>query len=127
MILIGYANDVFVYRELLARGVSEYIVAPFDPISIIAAISRLYLDAGANKLGRSFAFIGAKGGVGSSTIAHNVASTIARAYGRDVILADLDLPFGSASLGFNLDPTTTASNKRSTMPAGSTTCCSSVC
>jgi pilus assembly protein CpaE len=105
VILIGYANDVSVYRELLARGVSEYIVAPVDPISIIAAISRLYLDARANKLGRSFAFIGAKGGVGSSTIAHNVASTIARAYGRDVILADLDLPFGSASLGFNLDPT----------------------
>lgn len=105
VIVIGYANDVSVYRELLVRGVSEYIVAPVDPISIIAAISRLYLDAGANKLGRSFAFIGAKGGVGSSTIAHNVASTIARAYGFDVILADLDLPFGSASLGFNLDST----------------------
>jgi pilus assembly protein CpaE len=105
VILIGYANDVSVYRELLACGVSEYIVAPVDPISIIAAISRLYLDAGANKLGRSFAFIGANGGVGSSTIAQNVASTIARAYGRDVILADLDLPFGSASLGLNLDPT----------------------
>jgi pilus assembly protein CpaE len=104
-IVIGYDNDVAIYRELLVRGVSEYLVAPVDPISIIAAISRLYLDAGASKLGRSFAFIGAKGGVGSSTIAHNVASTIARAYGRDVILADLDLPFGSASLGFNLDPT----------------------
>ena len=105
VILIGYANDVSVYRQLLARGVSEYIVAPVDPLSIIAAISHLYRDAGTSKLGRSFAFIGAKGGVGSSTIAHNVASTIARAYGRDVILADLDLPFGSASLGFNLDPT----------------------
>jgi len=105
VIVIGYANDVSLYRELLVRGVSEYIVAPVDPISIITAISRLYHDVGANKLGRSFAFIGAKGGVGSSTIAHNVAATIARTYGRDVILADLDLPFGSASLGFNLDPT----------------------
>jgi pilus assembly protein CpaE len=105
VILIGYANDVSVYRELLARGVSEYLVAPVDPISIIAAIARLYRDAGTNKLGRSFAFIGAKGGVGSSTIAHNVASTIARTYGRDVILADLDLPFGSASFGLNLDAT----------------------
>jgi len=104
VILIGYANDISVYRELLARGVSEYVVAPVDPISLIAAISRLYREAGAGKLGRSFAFIGAKGGVGSSTIAHNVASTMARAYGRRVILADLDLPFGSASLGFNLDP-----------------------
>jgi pilus assembly protein CpaE len=105
VIIVGYANDVSVYRELLARGVSEYLVAPIEPISIVAAISRLYLIAGANKLGRSIAFVGAKGGTGSSTIAHNVASTIARVYGRDVILADLDLPFGSASLGFNLTPT----------------------
>jgi len=104
VIVIGYANDVAVYRELLMRGVSEYVVAPIDPISLIIAIARLYPDAAKHKLGRCFAFIGAKGGAGSSTIAHNVASTIARAHRGDVILADLDLPFGSASLGFNLDP-----------------------
>lgn len=105
LIVVGYANDIALYRELLVRGVSEYIVAPTDPIAMIAAIARLYQNAGTDKLGRSVAFIGAKGGVGSSTIAHNVASTIGRTYGCDVILADLDLPFGSASLGFNLDST----------------------
>jgi pilus assembly protein CpaE len=105
VIVVGYANDVTIYRELLARGVSEYLVAPIEPMSVVAAISRLYLVTGASKLGRSIAFVGAKGGVGSSTIAHNVASTIARTYSRAVILADLDLPFGSASLGFNLTPT----------------------
>ena len=105
LIVIGYANDVALYRELLFRGVSEYMVAPIDPVTMIAVIARLYQNAGANKLGRSFAFIGAKGGIGSSTIAHNVASTMGRAYGCDVILADLDLAFGSASLGFNLGPT----------------------
>ena len=105
LIVIGYVNDVALYRDLLARGVSEYMVAPIDPIAMIAVIARLYQNAGANKLGRSFAFIGAKGGVGSSTIAQNVASTMGRVYGCDVILADLDLAFGSASLGFNLDPT----------------------
>src|SRR5262249_32810737 len=41
VIVIGYANDVNIYRELLRRGVSEYIVAPVDPISLIAGISRL--------------------------------------------------------------------------------------
>ena len=104
VIVIGYTNDVAVYRELLARGISEYLVAPVDPVSIVAAISRLYQD-GASKLGRILAFVGAKGGVGSSTIANNVASTIARNSGRDVVLTELDLPFGSASLDFNLDPT----------------------
>jgi pilus assembly protein CpaE len=104
VIVIGYTNDVAIYRELLLRGVSEYAVAPVDPLSMIAIISRLYRDAGANRFGRSLAFIGASGGVGSSTIAQNVASTIARSYSCDVILADLDLPFGTASLGFDLNP-----------------------
>ena len=105
VIVIGHANDVALYRELLARGVSEYMVAPVEPLAIISVIARLYQDSGAKKLGRTLAFIGAKGGAGSSTIAHNVASTVGRTYGCDVILADLDLAFGSASLGLNLNPT----------------------
>lgn len=105
LIVIGYANDVALYRELLARGVSEYMVAPIEPIAMISIIGRLYQETGGRKLGRSLAFIGAKGGAGSSTISHNVASTMARTYDCDVILADLDLAFGSVSLGFNLSPT----------------------
>src|SRR6266851_3619012 len=34
VIVIGYTNDVTIYRELLLRGVSEYIVAPFEPLSM---------------------------------------------------------------------------------------------
>jgi pilus assembly protein CpaE len=104
LIVIGHTNDVALYRELLARGVNEYVVAPIDTIAMVAVIAHLYRDAGAKKLGQSMAFVGASGGVGSSTIARNVASTMARGYSSDVILADLDLPFGTASLGFKLSP-----------------------
>jgi pilus assembly protein CpaE len=104
VIVIGYANDVAVYRDLLARGVSEYMVAPVDAVTIIGAISRLYQGAGTGKLGRSLAFVGANGGVGSSTLARNVASMIARQQGCDVILMELDLSFGSASVDLSLDP-----------------------
>ena len=103
LLLIGHANDIAFYRELLRLGVSEYIVAPGDPLSIIGAIARLYETAGTAKLGRSVAFIGAKGGVGSSLIARNVASTIARSYRGAVILADLDLPYGSANDEFDVE------------------------
>jgi len=103
VMVIGHANDIELFRGLLARGLSEYLVAPVEPMAIIAAISRLYHAAGAVKLGRSFAFVGARGGVGSSTVAQNVAASMARIYGSNVILADLDLPFGSAGLGFNLE------------------------
>ena len=104
VMVIGHSNDVRLYRELLKRGVSEYLVVPVDVMAIITAVSGIYHDAGTEKLGQVYAFIGAKGGVGSSTIAHNVAWTMARLFGSDVILADLDLPFGTAGLDFNLDP-----------------------
>ena len=107
--MIGNANDVAVYRELLFRGVSDYAVAPLDPLSIIALISRAYQDSETSRFGRVLAFVGASGGAGSSTIAQNVATTIARSYGCSVIFADLDLPFGTAGLGFDLNPSETIS------------------
>jgi pilus assembly protein CpaE len=74
-------------------------------MSVITGISSIYREPGSEKLGQVYAFIGAKGGVGSSTVAHNVAWTMARLIGSDVILADLDMAFGTAGLDFNLDPT----------------------
>ncbi|WP_441983888.1 AAA family ATPase [Microvirga sp. 2YAF29] len=103
LMAIGHANDIGFYRELIKRGVSEYALAPVDPVSLISSVSSIYGEASASKLGQTFAFIGAKGGVGSSTVAHNVASSISRRLSSDVMVADLDLPFGTASLDFNLD------------------------
>jgi len=105
VMIIGHSNDVSTYRELLRRGVSEYLVTPLDVMSLIGSISEIYHEEGTEKLGQMYAFIGAKGGVGSSTIAHNVAWTMAQVFGSDVTLADLDLPFGTAGLDFNQDPT----------------------
>jgi len=104
VMVIGHENDIALYRELMRRGVSEYAVAPLAPREIIAAIAAIYTDAGADKLGQVHAFIGAKGGAGSSTVAHNVAWTIGQRLGADVVVADLDLAFGTAALGFNLEP-----------------------
>lgn len=103
VLVIGRSNDISLYRELLRRGVSEYVVAPIGVTSLIAAISGIYREATSNKLGQVYAFVGAKGGVGSSTVAHNVGWTMARRFESDVVLADLDLPFGTAGLDFNLD------------------------
>lgn len=105
LMIVGHSNDVSTYRELLRRGVSEYLVTPVDVMTLIASISEIYHEEGTEKLGQMYAFIGAKGGVGSSTIAHNVAWTMAQVFGSDVTLADMDLPFGTAGLDFNQDPT----------------------
>lgn len=104
VLVIGRANDVELYRLLIKRGVSEYLVAPVDSARLIKSIADLYLDVGKAPLGRSIAFIGAKGGCGSSMLAHNVAWAIARGFENDVVLADLDVAFGTAGLDFNQDP-----------------------
>ncbi|PYE89248.1 AAA family ATPase [Phyllobacterium leguminum] len=104
VMVIGHSNDVWLYRELIRRGISEYIVAPVSLADIIAIISSIFIAPEAAPLGRSLAFIGAKGGVGASTIAHNVAWTISTRFESDVVIADMDLPYGTANINFDQDP-----------------------
>src|SRR5580704_3751926 len=68
VLIIGRVNDVELYRELIRRGVSEYLVAPLNPLDLIEVISGLYLDPDASPIGRVVSFIGARGGAGSSTL-----------------------------------------------------------
>ena len=104
VIIIGHLNDVSVYREMIRQGVNEYLVAPFSPLQLIESVTRLYVDPDAPPIGRSVAFIGARGGAGSSTLAHNVGWSISEAMREDTTIVDLDLPFGTAGLDFNQDP-----------------------
>ncbi|MGD9783082.1 MAG: AAA family ATPase [Hyphomicrobiaceae bacterium] len=104
VIVIGHSNDVILYREMLKRGVSEYLISPVSPMQIMEGISNLYNDPDSDPVGHVYSFIGAKGGVGSSTICHNVAWTLSEALSSTVIIADLDLAFGTTGLDFNQDP-----------------------
>ena len=104
VVIVGRHNDVLLYRELLKRGVSEYLVAPIEPMALMESISNLYNNPDTDPVGHVFAFIGAKGGVGSSTICHNVAWTLSEVLKSDVTIADLDLAFGTTGLDFNQDP-----------------------
>ena len=103
VIIVGEANDVELYRELMRRGASEYLVAPINPVHMIEVISGLYLDPDAAPLGKVIAFAGVRGGVGSSTIAHNVGWYIAETLKINTTIVDLDVPFGTTGLDFNED------------------------
>ena len=104
VLVIGETNDIALYRELMRRGVSEYLVPPLQPLQLINAISGLYADPAAPFVGRSVAVLGAKGGVGASTLAHNLAYALSERMQANTVLVDLDLPFGTAGLDFNQDP-----------------------
>ena len=104
VVVIGHYNDVGLYRELIRSGISEYVIAPISMVDIVSVISTIFVDPEAEPIGRSIAFVGAKGGVGSSTIAHNVAWTMSSLFKSEVVVADLDLAFGTANINFDQDP-----------------------
>ena len=104
VIVIGRVNDVVLYREMIRRGVSEYLIAPVGALDIVRSICGLYGSPEAKPVGRVIAVLGAKGGVGASVVAHNVAWAIATDLALDAVVTDLDLPFGTAGLDYNQDP-----------------------
>lgn len=104
VIVIGHHNDIGLYRELVRRGISEYLIAPVHPIDVVRAVSTLFHSPSAKPVGRIVAVVGAKGGVGASTVAHNIAWAVARDLSLDAVITDLDLAFGTASLDYNQDP-----------------------
>jgi pilus assembly protein CpaE len=104
VVVIGHVNDVILYRELMRRGVSEYLIAPIDIMSLLRSLSELFAGPEAEPVGRMVAVVGAKGGVGSSAICHNLAWTLSRSYAIQTVIADLDIAYGTAGLDFNQDP-----------------------
>lgn len=104
VVVLGQTNDIALYRELMRRGVSEYLTQPLSPLQMIRAVGGLYADPSAPFVGRQIAFVGAKGGVGASTLSHNFAWAMAEKMQTATVLVDLDLAFGTAGLDFNQDP-----------------------
>jgi pilus assembly protein CpaE len=104
VVVVGRINDVLFYRELTRRGVSDYLIGPVGTIDIVRAVCGLFSHVDAKPVGRIIAVVGAKGGVGASTVAHNVGWAIARDLALDSVVTDLDLAFGTAGLDFNQDP-----------------------
>jgi pilus assembly protein CpaE len=101
VVAIGQVNDIPLYRELMKSGIGEYMIAPVSPAQFIEAVAGLCGVAAGGRAGRLIAFIGAKGGTGSSTVCHNVAWALSETVKCEVVVADFDLAFGTAGLDFN--------------------------
>jgi pilus assembly protein CpaE len=109
VIAIGDKNDVALYRDLVRAGVSEYIVKPVTAQLLVKALIRAPAsDEGSpisRKLGKVVAVVGARGGVGATTLAIHLALHLANQQSRRVMLLDLDLHTGDCALTLNLKPT----------------------
>ncbi|WP_404378694.1 CpaE family protein [Caenispirillum salinarum] len=105
VILLGDSNDIALYRRLLSMGVSEYLYGSVTPDELLDAVQRIASTDGEQAGGgRVIAVFGTAGGVGTSTVAVNVADAIAARGDESVVLVDLDLWFGVDALALNLTP-----------------------
>jgi pilus assembly protein CpaE len=109
VIAIGNRNEIGLYRDLLQAGVSEYIVKPVNAQLLSRALSAGTGVGGVSpiqqKLGTMVTVIGARGGVGTTTFAVNLAWHLANRQSRRVALVDLDLQNGDCALALNIKPT----------------------
>jgi len=109
VIAIGDRNEIGLYRDLLQAGVTDYIVKPLTSQLIARALNQRTGTREASsiqkKLGTTIALIGARGGVGTTTIAVNLAWHLANRQSRRVALVDLDLQNGDCALALNIKPT----------------------
>ena len=108
VIAIGDHNDVGLYRDLQEAGVSNYIVKPLTRELLAKALTPKSnsgdMGRAALKLGKMVSFVGARGGVGTTTLTANLAWYLANRQSRRVALVDLDLQNGGCGLLFNINP-----------------------
>ncbi len=109
VIAIGDRNDIGLYRDLVQAGVSEYIVKPATPQLLTKALCSQPAKADqrpiSRKLAKMVAIVGARGGVGATTVAIHLAWYLADRQKRRTLLLDLNLQNGDCALALNLRPT----------------------
>jgi pilus assembly protein CpaE len=106
VLAVGPENDVHLFRRLAAAGVRDYLVKPVTVDQVDEALRTAERPDPTTALpSRLVAFVGARGGVGATTIATNVAWLIAESQGRRTALIDLDPVFGTVALSLDIDPT----------------------
>jgi pilus assembly protein CpaE len=95
VVVVGERNDVGLYRSLLQIGVQDYLVKPLTVELVRRAIAAT--DPGASaRMGKALSLVGARGGVGVTTIATALAQHLAGTTRRRVAYVDLD-PYGGAA------------------------------
>ncbi len=105
VVIVAARMDPSLMLEAMRAGVNEWLAEPLNVPELTAAIERVSSARPASVHGQVFAFIGAKGGVGTTTIAVNVATALAQAMDDErTLLMDLHLSYGDAAVFLGAEP-----------------------
>ena len=105
VVIIAARMDPSLMVEAMRAGVNEWLAEPISANELSAAIERVTAVRPTTVHGQIFAFIGAKGGVGTTTIAVNVATSLALAVEDErTLLMDFHLSYGDAAVFLGAEP-----------------------
>ena len=105
VIIVASRLEPALLLEAMRSGVNEVVSDPLSQAELEAAIARLMAHRSTPEAaGLAFAFLGAKGGVGTTTIAVNVATALAALAPQGTLLIDLHLSNGHAALFLGAEP-----------------------
>jgi pilus assembly protein CpaE len=108
ILVIGSVNDVSLYRALTSLGVIDYLVKPVSGEVLHDALAAVLddrgPDGGSTRQTRMTAFLGARGGIGATTIVAATAWYFVHEFHQRAALIDLDLHFGTLALSLDLEP-----------------------
>lgn len=112
VIVTGKVDTFSFYHWLLGLGIHDYLLQPFNEQQLASSLAKGTAAASApaaaaekdSKQRKMVAFIGARGGAGTTTVATTVASIIANDMLVPTALVDMDAQFGSVALGLDLEP-----------------------
>lgn len=96
VVVVGERNDVDLYRSLLGAGVHDYLFKPLS-VGLLQRALTARDPAAAVRTGNAVSFVGARGGVGTTTIAVSLARHLADVTRRRIAYVDLDFRGGGAN------------------------------
>jgi pilus assembly protein CpaE len=101
IVLLVSTLDPVLMLEAMRAGVNECVAEPITAATLGDALTRVLATRGGHA-GQVFAFVGAKGGVGTTTLAVNVATALAQ-WGSTLVI-DLQPSLGDAALQLSAEP-----------------------
>ena len=104
IVLVTGALDTAMMLEAIRCGVTECVVEPVAQAELVAAVRRVSEQLEAPSAGQVFGIVGAKGGVGTTTVAVNLAVELARIAPGQTLLIDLQLSHGDAAVMLGVEP-----------------------
>ena len=104
IVLVASTLDPQLMLEAMRLGVSECVHEPVTADAVEQAIRRVVSGAAPQQTGQVFAFVGAKGGLGTTTLTVNTAAMLSRVAKADVLLIDCHIGHGDAALFLGAEP-----------------------